>query len=50
MPPIRDEQENIHVRKNVTISKWVNDMAVKKKINFSAVLESALKEKLGYRK
>ena len=50
MPPIRDEQENRHVRKNVTISKWVNDLAVKKKINFSAVLESALKEKLGYRK
>ena len=48
MPPIRDEQENRHVRKNVAISKWVNDMAVKKKI-FSAVLESALKEKLGYR-
>ncbi|MCP1224100.1 type II toxin-antitoxin system HicB family antitoxin [Sebaldella sp. S0638] len=50
MPPIRDEQENRHIRKNVTISKWVNDLAVKKKINFSAVLESALKEKLGYRK
>lgn len=50
MPPIRDEQENKHVRKNVTISKWVNDLAVKRKINFSAVLESALKEKLGYRK
>ncbi len=50
MPPIRDEQENRHIRKNVTISKWVNDLAVKKKINVSAVLESALKEKLGYRK
>ena len=50
MPPIRDEQENKHVRKNVTISKWVNEKTKKRKINFSAVLESALKEKLGYRK
>lgn len=49
MPPIRDEQENRHIRKNVTIAKWVNDLAVKNKINFSAVLESALKEKLGYK-
>ena len=49
MPPIRDEQENRHIRKNVSISKWVNDLAVKNKINFSAVLEAALKEKLGYK-
>ncbi|MDR2879381.1 MAG: type II toxin-antitoxin system HicB family antitoxin [Fusobacteriales bacterium] len=49
MPPIRDEQENRHIRKNVSISKWVNDLAIKNKINFSAVLEAALKEKLGYK-
>lgn len=50
MPPIRDEQENKHIRKNVTIPKWINDLAVKNKVNFSAVLESALKEKLGYKR
>ncbi|MCP1224716.1 type II toxin-antitoxin system HicB family antitoxin [Sebaldella sp. S0638] len=49
MPPVRDEQEKRHVRRNVTISKWVNDLAKKHKLNCSALLESAIKEKLGYR-
>ena len=49
MPPVRSEQEKRHVRRNVTISKWVNDLAKKNKLNCSALLESAIKEKLGYR-
>ena len=49
MPPVRNEQEKRHVRRNVTISKWVNDLAKKNKLNCSALLESAIKEKLGYR-
>lgn len=50
MPPIRDEQEHKHVRRNVSISKWLNDLAKKKKLNCSALLESAIKDKLGYGK
>ncbi len=50
MPPIRDKQENKHVRRNVSISKWVNDLAKEKNLNCSALLESAIKEKLGYKK
>ncbi len=50
MAPIRDEQEHKHVRRNVSISKWVNDLAKKKHLNCSALLETAIKEKLGYGK
>lgn len=50
MPPIRDEQEHRHVRRNVSISKWVNDLAKKYNLNCSALLETAIKEKLGYGK
>ena len=49
MPPVRSEKEKRHVRRNVTISKWVNDLAKKHKLNCSALLESVIKEKLGYR-
>ena len=35
------------VRKNCTIPAWLNTMAEKSNVNFSAVLQSALLEKLG---
>lgn len=35
------------VKKTLTIPEWLNDAAVKERINFSQVLQDALKEKLG---
>ena len=46
-----DEYSKIHfekpVKKNLTIPAWLNDTAQSNGINFSAVLQEALKEKLG---
>ncbi|GAV23398.1 HicB family protein [Carboxydothermus pertinax] len=39
--------DNKAVKKTLTIPKWLNDLAEKKKINFSRVLQQALKEQLG---
>ena len=50
MPMIRDEMENKAVKKTLTIPKWLNDIAEENKINFSQVLQVALKEKLNIRK
>lgn len=47
MTPIRDDENNRCVRRNITIPKWLNDLAKKNNINVSAVLESGLKSKLG---
>jgi len=47
MSLVRDEMENRSVNKNLTIPKWLNDMAEEKKVNFSHVLQIALKEFLG---
>ncbi|MCM1329295.1 MAG: type II toxin-antitoxin system HicB family antitoxin [Ruminococcus sp.] len=41
--------DNRAVRKNCTIPSWLNDMAVKANINFSATLQNALKEQLNIR-
>ncbi|MCL6614005.1 MAG: hypothetical protein K6U03_05240 [Firmicutes bacterium] len=49
MPAIRDEMRNKAVKKTLTIPKWLNDMAEKNNINFSHVLQTALKEYLGIR-
>lgn len=34
------------IKKTVTIPEWLNEMALEEKINFSAVLQDGLKEKL----
>lgn len=47
MPVIRDEMVNKAIKKTLTIPKWLNDMAEKNKINFSHVLQTALKDYLG---
>ena len=47
MAPYRDEYKNEMERRNVTIPRWLNDIVKEKKINCSAVLTTALKEKLG---
>jgi hypothetical protein len=47
MPLIRDEMANKAIKKTLTIPKWLNDLGEDKKINFSQVLQNALKENLG---
>lgn len=44
---VRDEIENKSINKNLTIPKWLNDLAEKNQVNFSQVLQVALKEYLG---
>ena len=50
MPVIRDVIENKAIKKTLTIPKWLNDVAEKNNVNFSHVLQSALKEHLGINK
>ena len=47
MVPVRDEMKNKCVKKTLTIPKWLNDLAIENNVNFSAILQSALKEYLG---
>lgn len=47
MPPIRDKMANKAVNKMVTLPKWLNDLAVREKVNVSHVLQDALKKHLG---
>lgn len=47
MPTIRDAIENRSVKKTLTIPKWLNDVAEENKVNFSHVLQEALKFRLG---
>ncbi|WKB35332.1 type II toxin-antitoxin system HicB family antitoxin [Terrilactibacillus sp. S3-3] len=47
---IRDEMENKAVKKTLTIPKWLNDEAEKNKINFSQLLQFAIKERLGIKR
>lgn len=48
MDAYSEKYGNKAVRKNLTIPSWLNTAAEKNNINFSAVLQSALLEKLGY--
>ena len=47
MPAFRDAVENTAVKKTLTIPKWLNNIAEKNNINFSGVLQAALKSYLG---
>ena len=47
MVPVRDEMKNKCVKKTLTIPKWLNDLAIENNVNFSSILQSALKEYLG---
>ncbi|MCK5764074.1 MAG: type II toxin-antitoxin system HicB family antitoxin, partial [Clostridiales bacterium] len=47
MLPVRDQMKNKAVKKTLTIPKWLNDVAIKNDINFSQLLQSAIKEYLG---
>lgn len=47
MVPVRDKMENKSIKKTLTIPKWLNDIGVENELNFSQILQSAVKEKLG---
>ncbi|MDB1956563.1 type II toxin-antitoxin system HicB family antitoxin [Clostridium tertium] len=47
MPLYRTAIENQSVKKTLTIPLWLNKLAEEKKINFSQVLQIALKDQLG---
>lgn len=46
MPLIRDRVQRATLKKTLTIPKWINDLAEENNINFSQVLQEALKERL----
>lgn len=46
MPLFRETVQNSSVKKTLTIPKWLNDIAEKNKVNFSQVLQTALKNVL----
>lgn len=47
MPLFRSSIENKAIKKTLTIPKWLDDLAKENKINFSYLLQEALKKKLG---
>jgi len=47
MPLIRNEMANRAVKKTLTIPYWLNKIAEENKVNFSQILQVALKEHLG---
>ncbi|ADI02719.1 MAG TPA: type II toxin-antitoxin system HicB family antitoxin [Syntrophothermus lipocalidus] len=47
MPPFRDEMKHRSVKKTLTIPKWLDDLAREHNVNFSHLLQNALKEYLG---
>lgn len=46
MAPVREEMNNKAVKKTLTIPYWLNKVAEEEKINFSALLQKAIKDKL----
>ncbi|WP_310192135.1 type II toxin-antitoxin system HicB family antitoxin [Bacillus sp. 3255] len=47
MPPFRDKMANRAVKKTLTIPKWLDDLAAEQKVNYSHILQDALKSYLG---
>ncbi len=50
MPLFSKSVRTLNTRKNVTLPVWLEKAAAEKNINFSQVLQSALKEQLGIEK
>lgn len=46
MPLVRSRVKRATIKKTLTIPKWINDLAEENNINFSQVLQDALKERL----
>lgn len=49
MPLVRNDMETASVKKTLTIPSWLNKIAEEKNVNYSQILQSALKEYLGIR-
>ena len=47
MPPYRERKLNQSLNKTVTIPKWLDLLAKKEKVNYSHLLQEALKKYLG---
>ncbi|MCL5058513.1 MAG: hypothetical protein M1130_11120 [Actinobacteria bacterium] len=47
MPPVREKMVLKAVNKMVTFPKWLKDLAEREKVNFSHILQEALKAHLG---
>jgi len=47
LPIYRDAIENQSVKKTLTIPQWLNKIAEENHVNFSQILQKALKEHLG---
>lgn len=47
MVPVRDFMKNKAIKKTLTIPKWLNDVAVQNNVNFSHILQVAIKDYLG---
>lgn len=47
MTPFREEMENRAVKKTLTIPAWLNEAAEKRHVNYSQILQNALKDYLG---
>ena len=47
MPAVRMAQNNKSVNRNVTLPAWLNAAALERNINFSQVLQDALKTQMG---
>lgn len=50
MIPVRDYMKNKAIKKTLTIPKWLNDMALESNVNFSHLLQLAIKDYLGINK
>jgi predicted RNase H-like HicB family nuclease len=44
---LRDEEKNKSVKKTVTLPNWLNIAALNANVNFSSILQEALKSRLG---
>ena len=47
MTPFREEMQNRAVKKTLTIPSWLNEAAERQHVNYSQILQSALKDYLG---
>ncbi len=47
MTPVRDYMRNKAIKKTLTIPKWLNDVAIENHVNFSQLLQVAIKDYLG---
>ncbi|WP_438315371.1 type II toxin-antitoxin system HicB family antitoxin [Sporosarcina sp. FA9] len=47
MPPFRQEMQNQAVKKTLTIPRWLDTVAKEHKVNYSYILQEAIKDHLG---